>query len=985
MQYLKWENDGVLQPVNEFTEKDFDEIRKQHAQKSFELIRQRLIKRDRDSLDLGLEDDNYLEPIALVCKGHSTEYFSDVVKNLEHIPLTPSNKKFRGELLVALLLFADELDLHNSRADFSKVKLFTLNNVSQLHFFKHHYVDYIRVENQQIVINYKIHANSKHDFNQLKEWIEQKLLNQLTLVEQIFREGSNGKISIATKIKSNEDVDHFGLKREIPENVILYLSKESNTFSEKNDSSSSKLTYKYLMDLSTKQHEIEIDIVSAKYIKELFVPRNKLDNIFIKYLDSLDKTRTYNRLLPSENKNIEEHNEGIRTKNQRIAEQYPQKSNKELIELGVMSKEKKLLKEKQIKNCLLIMGEAGIGKTNLLCYLAQKYERDYPVVFLNGSRIILSEMQNVESVVTNYFNKLADIKSENILQESHSIVSVKGKSVLVFIDAINECLNLDLMRVYLGDVLSYYKDKNITFIVSCRDIDWRFFENEKAITEYIYIADEKIVQKSGATYLDSLDKNEFEQAWSLYREYFRLSGDISGEIFEICRQPIMLRFFCEAYEGGYVPKKDIKRIEIFNNYWDKKLIGTGEKREAQNFLFDLVSEMLKQKKAELIEIDVENVTNQKADKPHTTFSKVLSENIILYKEFDKKTREFKIGFTYEAFFEYVIARYFLNSFASHNNDYLLIKFKELVAMSEKFRNLVGAIEYIVLLLEDATNDDIDEDVYIEMVELLSRSKDKSLRVEAIIIMNKLKNIVYAKNSIKTLSDDRDLEINRGVYKVFVKNIMKFDCDYQRDILEILSTKTNNEFLDTSIKFVIDPHCEWPYYDLSPTVRDLVVDLSKCNFVNTKRVLSKSVLTSIPTNNLGTVIENLSADKDDIIIYNIIESLSFYLKELGEKDIENILTNSIENEKSDLTGLGKQIEKNLKMLPNHIIKDHINRCIEHGDEWAKMQAIFLMDKVITLKIMDIDFDIDNFITKFINDSDKNVRDIAGTHFVIGLGN
>ena len=197
------------------------------------------------------------------------------------------------------------------------------------------------------------------------------------------------------------------------------------------------------------------------------------------------------------------------------------------------------------------------------------------------------------------------------------------------------------MRVYLGNVLSYHKDKNITFVVSCRDIDWRFFENDKAISEYIYNADETILRKDGATHLDLLNDAEFEQAWLLYREYFRLRGEISNEIIEICRQPIMLRFFCEAYEGGYVPKKDIKRIEIFNNYWDKKLVGTGEKREAQNFLFDLISEMLKQKKAELIEIDVEKVTNQKADKPHTTFSKVLSENIILYKEFDKKQRNLK--------------------------------------------------------------------------------------------------------------------------------------------------------------------------------------------------------------------------------------------------------------------------------------------------------------------------------------------------------
>ena len=310
-----------------------------------------------------------------------------------------------------------------------------------------------------------------------------------------------------------------------------------------------------------------------------------------------------------------------------------------------------------------------------------------------------------------------------------------------------------------------------------------------------------------------------------------------------------------------------------------------------------------------------------------------------------------------------------------------MKFEELVDMSEKFRNLVGAIEYIVLLLEDATTDDIDEDVYIKMVELLSISKDKSLRNEAIIIIGKLKNVVPAKNSIKTLADDDNLEINRGLYEIFLQQARQLDCVYQKEILEILSTKTNNEFLHQPIEFIIDS-----YDNLSPTVQELVVVLSKCNFINTKRILSKLVSPhNIPINIYGDMLKNLSAAKDNLIIYNIIESLSLNLMGLEDEDIENILNNLIENEGTNLAELGKQIGTGLNNFSDYIIKEYINRCIEHGDEWAKLQAIFLMDKVITLKIMDIDFDINNFITKFINDSDKNVRDIAGTHFVIGLGN
>lgn len=481
MQYLKWENNGMLKPVNQLTEEDYNGIRKRHAEKSFDLIKQTIIKRDRDALDLGLEDDNYLEAIALVCKGHSTENFIDVIKILDENPLTPSNKRFRGKLLVALLLFADELDLHNSRVDFSKLGTFNLNTLSQLHFFRHHYVEYIRIENQQITINYKTHPNFQIYIDIFRKWIEGKLINQLKKVEPIFREESEGKISIITIIKAEKYTDIFGTKREMPKEVISCLNQEIKNITEEKEVIAD-LTYQKLLDVSIKQHQKEIENISAKYIKTLFVPRKKFDEIFKQFLKSLDDTRIYNSSIPLENQKIKEINEeiqkknqmikkineDIRKKNQLIIEKNPTVTKKELIAETELLKEKMLLKEKAIKNCLFIMGEAGVGKTNLLCYLAQKFEREYPIIFLNGGRLVLSNIQNIETIITENFNKISNMNHQNALHVMETIASQNGKHILCFIDAINECLNLDLMRIYLGDILSYNKDKKIAFLITCQ-------------------------------------------------------------------------------------------------------------------------------------------------------------------------------------------------------------------------------------------------------------------------------------------------------------------------------------------------------------------------------------------------------------------------------------------------------------------------------------------------------------------------------------
>jgi len=108
MQFLKWEDI----PIEKLTEKEYDEVRKKHAELSSEIILKRVAESiDRDDFYLpACIDDEYIAPIAFVCKGHSSEYFAEVIKKFRNSPYTPKGRLFRGELLAALLLIADELE-----------------------------------------------------------------------------------------------------------------------------------------------------------------------------------------------------------------------------------------------------------------------------------------------------------------------------------------------------------------------------------------------------------------------------------------------------------------------------------------------------------------------------------------------------------------------------------------------------------------------------------------------------------------------------------------------------------------------------------------------------------------------------------------------------------------------------------------------------------------------------------------------------------
>ena len=131
MQFLKWEDI----PIDKLTEKEYDEVRKKHAELSSEIILKGVAKSiDRDDFHLpACIDDGYIAPIAFVCKGHSSEYFDEVMEKFRDSPYTPKGRSLRGELLAVLLLIADELDLQCKRVDFKETAKFDLSVYSQVH------------------------------------------------------------------------------------------------------------------------------------------------------------------------------------------------------------------------------------------------------------------------------------------------------------------------------------------------------------------------------------------------------------------------------------------------------------------------------------------------------------------------------------------------------------------------------------------------------------------------------------------------------------------------------------------------------------------------------------------------------------------------------------------------------------------------------------------------------------------------------------
>jgi len=163
------------------------------------------------------------------------------------------------------------------------------------------------------------------------------------------------------------------------------------------------------------------------------------------------------------------------------------------------------------------------------------------------------------------------------------------------------------------------------------------------------------------------------------------------------------------YRGGTIPPRTT-RHEVFDRYYKTKIFdeekGTGD-AQARDFLIDLVSEMRKHKADRLLRsyLRTNPMLREQIDDPTKTsaFTRLKDENI-LYEILPQQ----EVKFTYDRFFEYLLARSIL--LEPFDTERCLGLIKE----AEKFWSLRGAVETALVLEKrwDIMRDLAVEDIYV---------------------------------------------------------------------------------------------------------------------------------------------------------------------------------------------------------------------------------------------------------------------------------
>src|SRR5947199_9537022 len=92
------------------------------------------------------------------------------------------------------------------------------------------------------------------------------------------------------------------------------------------------------------------------------------------------------------------------------------------------------------------------------------------------------------------------------------------------------------------------------------------------------------------------------------------------------------------------------RKEIFDQYWKEKIQTRGG-RLLESSVYTVVEKLYEVKKTELYENEVVKLIGT------SSYTALLSEQVILYTFLDQMLDQNIVGFVYEAFLEYAMARY----------------------------------------------------------------------------------------------------------------------------------------------------------------------------------------------------------------------------------------------------------------------------------------------------------------------------------------
>ena len=312
---------------------------------------------------------------------------------------------------------------------------------------------------------------------------------------------------------------------------------------------------------------------------------------------------------------------------------------------------------------LLLLGEAGIGKTHFLCDIAKKrLNEDYPTIIMLGHHF--QQFTDLEIQIVKLLT--IDISFKEFIQKLNRQALKTKRRCLIIIDAINEGDN----KAWKKNLNSFIKQienyKGLGFVISCR-------------TPFEKI----IIPKRPKPKLTRLLHPGFREiefdAQAVFFKYYKIPTPDVPPLIPEFSNPLFLKLFCKSLEKATIRKKHKQIQEITSgqkgmNYIFEFFIKERGKhieksfKLPRNYCWNNVFKKIAEKMAEsergwLSKKELKDLLF--IEKSNLFINKLITEGMLLETlEWEEGKRELieSIRFPYQKFSDHIISRYLLEKY-----------------------------------------------------------------------------------------------------------------------------------------------------------------------------------------------------------------------------------------------------------------------------------------------------------------------------------
>lgn len=311
---------------------------------------------------------------------------------------------------------------------------------------------------------------------------------------------------------------------------------------------------------------------------------------------------------------------------------------------------------------LILLGDPGVGKTNLLCQLALDLAADNHGVFYYdcGGSVQMDIEQDVARDLK--LESAAQLSAK--LKELSTLAENEGRYFVLIFDAVNEFFQENQVGVgtflkRIDAFIGRLPERRVRVILSCRIATWQQMERQNATRlfwqRYFHREQQPYVR------LDPFDQEEFAAIYDAYRAHFGLQiglQELPAAVRDRLRNPLLLRMMAETYRNRpEVILPESLLLGIFQRYYEERV----QRLPDQLFLTWLVEEMMGQQRIALSLAELAShpqlgpeILKDTAD---SSYRRLLDEGVL--SEIGGSGVGAKVRFTYDQLGAYALARHLL--------------------------------------------------------------------------------------------------------------------------------------------------------------------------------------------------------------------------------------------------------------------------------------------------------------------------------------